>query len=179
MTQKTLLNYTVAIDNALWIIEQLRSIGMTYKEMANRMGVNESTLYRYRKGIHRTPQMTKKILDLFDNPYFGVAIFKYESGGTPYLWGEVYPAVYNEKDLERLVNFDNEERTLLYSKFVKRFTTAMVLKHQKIAFELMRAHKLNFTNLDGWLIEQVNLMKTQKTRNKALKLLKINYKEAT
>lgn len=159
-----------------WIIKQLKEVGMTYTEMAQRMSIHKSTLYRFRKGIHRTPKMKEKLQKLFDKSYFGVAIFYDEGYGSPYLIGFTYSVVYNETDLHRLINFDKiEGRTAVYSKFIKRFTSAMIVKHQEIALELIEKYLAPFRNLDRWLIEQVMLMRTQKTRDKTLDLLGIDY----
>ena len=180
MRQEKLFKVYGNVKSSEWIIKQLKEVGMTYTEMAHRMGVHRSTLYRYKKGIHKSPKMTKKIQKLFDISFFGVAIFYDEGHGSPYLIGYVYLVVYNETDLYRLINFDKiESRTLVYSKFIKRFTSAMVVKHQEIALELIKKYLVPFRNLDRWLIEQIQLMRTQKTRDKTLDLLDIDYQEET
>jgi len=175
MTQQKLFDYKDEVKSE-WVIDQLRDV-MTYTEMAKRMGVNKSTLYRFRKGIHRSPKMKKKILDMFNKPYHGVVIFHCEGYGSPHFIGEVYPVVYNEADLKRLIKFDKKEgRTVIFSKFIKRFTSAMILKHQAKAYKLMETYELDFKNINQWLIDQISLMKTQKTRDKAINLLQIDYK---
>ena len=175
MTQKKLLDYKDEVKPE-WAIEQLRNIGMTYIEMADRLKVNRSTLYRFRKGTHRSSEMEKKILDMFNKTYYGVVIFHCEGYGSPHFMGEVYSVVYNESDLQRLINFDKKEgRTVIFSKFIKRFTSAMILKHQAKAYKLMETYELDFKNINQWLIGQTQLMKTQKTRDKTLKLLQIDF----
>lgn len=177
MIQQKLVKYEDLIKPE-WVIEQLRSFGMTYTEMADRMKVNRSTLYRFRKGTYRSPTMKKNIIDMFNNPYYGVAIFTVDTA-SPYLMGKVYSVVYCERDLERQINMDREKigGIVRYSKYVKRFTTAMIVKHHSIAFDLMREYMAPFRELDKWLIDQVMLMKTQKTRDKAIKVLDINLME--
>ena len=179
MKQKTLFDYKdEEVIKPEWVIEQLKKIGMTYTEMANRMKVNRSTLYRFKKGTHRSPKMQAKIIKMFNNPHHGVSIFYDDNYGSPYIIGFVYPVVYCETDLQRQINFDKiEARVLVYSKYVKRFTSAMLLKHQEIALNLIEKYGVEFKNLNRWLIDQVALMKTQKTRDKTLKLLMIDYKE--
>jgi hypothetical protein len=146
--------------------------------MADRLKVNRSTLYRFRKGTHRSPEMKKKILDMFNKPYHGAAIFHCEGYGSPHFIGVVYSVVYNETDLQRLIKFDKKEgRTEIFSKFIKRFTSTMILKHQAKVYHLMETYDMDFKNRNQWLLDQVQLMKTQKTRNKALNLLQIGYKE--
>ena len=177
MTQKKLIDYKDEVKPE-WAIKQLKDIGMTYTEMADRMGVNKSTLYRFRKGTHRSPKMKEKILKMFNNPYYGVVIFHCEGYGSPHLRGEVYPEVYNEADLQKQINFDKKGgRTVIYSKFVKRFTSAMILRHWEEALNMMEIYDLDFKNKNQWILEQVMLMKTQKTRDKTLKILPIDYKE--
>ena len=53
----------------------------------------------------------------------------------------------------------------------------MIVKHRSIALDLMRKYIYPFRELDKWLIDQVMLMKTQKTRDKAIKVLDINLME--
>ena len=177
MTQKKLFDYKDEVKSE-WVIEQLRKLGMTYTEMADRMKVNRSTLYRFRKGTHRSLEMKKKILDMFNNPHHGVAIFTVDIA-SPYLMGKVYSVVYCESDLLRQINMDREKTggIVRYSKYIKRFTTAMIVKHRSIALDLIKKYIYPFRKLDIWLIEQVMLMKTQKTRDKAINLLQIDYKE--
>ena len=176
MTQKKLSDYKDEVKPE-WVINQLKDI-MTYTEMADRLKVNRSTLYRFRKGTHRSPEMKKKILDMFNKPYHGAAIFHCEGYGSPHFIGVVYPVVYNEADLKRLIEFDKKEgRTVIFSKFIKRFTSTMILKHQTKAYKLMETYELDFKNINQWLIDQISLMKTQKTRDKTLKLLQIDFTE--
>jgi len=176
MTQKKLFDYKEEVKPE-WVIDQLRDV-MTYTEMADRLKVNRSTLYRFRKGTHRSPEMKKKILDMFNKPYHGVAIFDCEGYGSPYFRGKVYPVVYNEADLQRQINLKKPEGCAeLYSKFIKRFTTAMILRHQAKVYKLMETYDLDFKDRNQWLLDQVQLMKTQKTRDKAINLLQIDYKE--
>ena len=177
MTQQKLFNYKDEVKSE-WVIEQLRNLGMTYTEMADRLKVNRSTLYRFRKGTHRSPEMKKKILDMFNNPHHGVAIFTIDIA-SPYLMGKVYPVVYCEADLLRQINMDREKTggIVRYLKYIKRFTTSMIVKHRSIALDLIKKYIYPFRKLDIWLIEQVMLMKTQKTRDKAINLLQIDYKE--
>ena len=172
MKQQKLFDYKED-DTPEWIIEQLKGLGMTYTEMADRMGVNRSTLYRFRKGTYRSPKMKEKILKMYKNPYHGVVLFFIDST-SPRLRGKVYPVVYNEKDLQRQINIDKEKigGEIIYFKFVKRFTTPMIVRHRSIAFELMISYDAPFAELTDWLIDQIRLMKTQKTRNKVAKLLK-------
>ena len=177
MKQQKLFDYKDEVKSE-WVIEQLRNLGMTYTEMANRMKVNRSTLYRFRKGTHRSSAMKKKIIDMFNNPHHGVAIFTVDIA-SPYLMGKVYPVVYCEVDLERLINMDREKTggIVRYSKYIKRFTTPMIVKHRSIALDLIKKYVYPFRNLDKWLIEQVMLMKTQKTRDKVIKVLDIDLSE--
>lgn len=176
MKQQKLINEDILKPE--WIIDQFEKLGMTYTEMSNRMGVNRSTLYRFRKGIHRSERMKQKIIDLFNNPYYGVALFFIDTT-SPHLKGKVYPVVYCEQDLQRLVNIDIENTggIVVYSKFVKRFTSVMIEKHQSIAIELAIEYEAPFPDLSKWLIEQIRLIKTQKTRDKTVKLLNINLSE--
>jgi transcriptional regulator with XRE-family HTH domain len=176
MTQTKLFDYKED-DTPEWIIEQLKGLGMTYTEMANRMGVNRSTLYRFRKGTHRTPEMKEKILKMYKNPYHGVAIFDCEGHGSPFFKGKVYRVVYNEADFQRQLTFKRPEGcTVIYSKFVKRFTSSMVEKHYNKGVDLENIYGITFRDLDNWVVEQIQLMKTQKTKHKTLKLLPIDYK---
>ena len=177
MKQQKLSKYEELIKPE-WVIEQLRNLGMTYTEMADRIKVNRSTLYRFRKGTHRSPEMKKKILDMFNNPHYGVAIFTVDMA-SPYLMGKVYSVVYCESDLLRQINMDREKTggIVRYSKYVKRFTTAMIVKHRSIALDLIKKYIYPFRKLDIWLINQVQLMKTQKTRDKAIKVLDIDLAE--
>ena len=179
MTQKKLFNYKdEEVIKPEWVIEQLRNLGMTYTEMAGRMKVNRSTLYRFRKGTHRSPEMKKKILDMFNNPHHGVAIFSVDIA-SPYLVGKVYSVVYCEADLLRQINIDREKTggIIKYLKYIKRFTTSMIVKHRSIALDLIKEYIYPFRKLDIWLIEQVMLMKTQKTRDKVIKVLDIDLAE--
>ena len=177
MVQKKLFDYKDDIKPE-WVISQLKNLGMTYTEMADRIKVNRSTLYRFKKGTHRSPKMQAKIIKMFNNPHHGVAIFYDDNFGSPYIIGFVYSVVYCRVDLERQINFDKiEMRTLIYSKYIKRFTSAMILKHQEIALNLIEKYETEFKNLNRWLLEQVQLMKTQKTRDKTIKLLGIDYEE--
>jgi hypothetical protein len=41
----------------------------------------------------------------------------------------------------------------------------------------METYELDFKNINQWLIGQTQLMKTQKTRDKTLKLLQIDFME--
>ena len=176
MKQQKLFDYKED-DTPEWVIDQLKDV-MTYTEMADRMKVNRSTLYRFRKGTHRSPEMKEKILKMFKNSYYGVAIFDCEGHGSPHFRGQVYSVVYNETDLQRLIKFDKTEGcTEIYSKFVKRFTSAMILRHWERALNLMEIHDMDFKNKNQWIVDQVSLMKTQKTRDKTLKLLQIDFME--
>ena len=175
--QKKLFDYKEDLKPE-WVIPQLKNLGVTYTEMADRLKVNRSTLYRFKKGTHRSPKMQVKIIKMFNNPHHGVSIFYDDNFGSPYIIGFVYPVVYCETDLQRQINFDKiEMRTLIYSKYIKRFTSAMILKHQEIALNLIEKYETEFKNLNRWLLEQVQLMKTQKTRDKTIKLLGIDFTE--
>jgi transcriptional regulator with XRE-family HTH domain len=176
MTQKKLFDYKED-DTPEWIIEQLKRLGVTYTEMADRMGVNRSTLFRFRKGTHRSPEMKEKILKMYKNPYHGVVIFDCEGHGSPFFKGKVYRVVYNEADLQRQINLKKPEGcVVIYSKFVKRFTSAMVEKHYNMGVDLENTYEITFRDLDSWTMDQIQLMKTQKTKHKTLKLLPIDYK---